>query len=596
MTEKTQTKKTRVSKYAEHKKSCLPLLIKGHTVKEIQEFLKLPNSRIIYNWIESEGWNEFITESVDAEFTASQRLVFLIGKEKKTNAEINEMETISRVLLNLAKTKAVGEGKSIHGNPKSPARSNNKKKKKKNDVSHLSQADFDRVAKKILYWHQKKWRKAGKDERTKYDRLILKSRQIGATYYFAFEAFESAVCDGENQIFLSATREQAEIFKAYMYAIAKEYFDVELSGNPITLDRGDNTSAMCYFLSSNSTGAQSRSGNVYFDEMFWVRDWDKMFDLGAAMATQGYKITGFSTPSALSHPAIKNWNGKRYNQERPKSEQVKISLKRADLKQGTKGGDGIWRNLVTVEDAVEHGFDRIDIELIKRRNPPSVYKNLYQCHFVNDSNSVFKLPEILACAVDPIIWKGYKPEDDHPWGRKPCTAGLDPAGVGDNACAVVMSKPDGLKDKFRLFESTMLDGLTASEQGEFINDQNDKYNLQYCGVNTNGLGYFVPDFIDQGIDVERLDYTPQLKQKFITKTKEVFKKKRFEYPENNKTIPLAFLTIVQTLTEKTRQITYVSNRSDEVGHGDEAWSIMGAFQCEDIDIGHAEISSLSISH
>ena len=36
-------------------------------------------------------------------------------------------------------------------------------------------------------------------------RNILKSRQIGATYYFAGEAFEQAVLTGDPQIFLSAS-------------------------------------------------------------------------------------------------------------------------------------------------------------------------------------------------------------------------------------------------------------------------------------------------------------------------------------------------------------------------------------------------------
>lgn len=591
-------KKTRKSKYDDLKKAALPLLLKGHKVAEIQEFLNLPNPRIIYNWIKAEKWDDLMAESFDAEFTASQRLVLLINKDKKTNAEINEMEKISLVLINLAKAKAVSSGQSIHGNPKQGGskggKSSGKGKKKKNDIEHLTQADFDRVAAQLLYPHQLKWREAGKDPRTRNDRLILKSRQIGATFFFAFEAFESACIEGQNQIFLSATREQAEIFKAYMYAIASEYFDVELTGNPTKLSNN----AMCYYLSSNSAGAQSRAGNVYFDEMFWCRDWEKMFDLGAAMATQGYKITGFSTPSALSHPAIKNWNGKRYNQERPKSEQVKINLNRSDLKKGTLGGDGVWRNLVSMQDAIDQGFDRVDVEVIKRRNPPSVYKNLYECHFVNDKNSVFNLNDILACAVDVESWRkscGFKVEADKPYGNKPCAAGLDPAGDGDNASATLMSLPQSLKDKFRMFESTMLDGLGAPEQGEHINEWNEKYNIEYCGVNTNGIGYFVPDFIDPEIEVERLEYQPRQKAEMITKAKTIFAKKRFEYPDTNKALPLAFLTIVQTTTPGTRQITYKSTRSDEVGHGDEAWSAMHCFMGERLDIGYEQTSSLSIS-
>ena len=69
-------------------------------------------------------------------------------------------------------------------------------------------------------------------------RNILKSRQIGATYYFSFEALEDAIFSGDNQIFLSASKRQAEIFKNYIVKMAREYFGVELTGNPIILSNG----------------------------------------------------------------------------------------------------------------------------------------------------------------------------------------------------------------------------------------------------------------------------------------------------------------------------------------------------------------------
>ncbi|ENU7707242.1 terminase family protein, partial [Salmonella enterica subsp. enterica serovar Newport] len=55
-------------------------------------------------------------------------------------------------------------------------------------------------------------------------RNILKSRQIGATWYFAFEAFENAVMTGDPQIFLSASKAQAEVFRSYIVNIAEQYF------------------------------------------------------------------------------------------------------------------------------------------------------------------------------------------------------------------------------------------------------------------------------------------------------------------------------------------------------------------------------------
>lgn len=103
-------------------------------------------------------------------------------------------------------------------------------------------------------------------------RNILKSRQIGATYYFSGEAFEDAVINGDDQIFLSASRAQAEVFRTYIIRIAKEFFDLELSGNPIVLSNG----ATLRFLSTNGKTAQSYSGHLYTDEYFWISRFEEV--------------------------------------------------------------------------------------------------------------------------------------------------------------------------------------------------------------------------------------------------------------------------------------------------------------------------------
>jgi hypothetical protein len=61
----------------------------------------------------------------------------------------------------------------------------------------------------VRWWEEK-------DRRT---RMILKSRQIGATYFFAFEALMDAIETGRNQIFLSASKAQAHQFRSYIVAL-----------------------------------------------------------------------------------------------------------------------------------------------------------------------------------------------------------------------------------------------------------------------------------------------------------------------------------------------------------------------------------------
>ena len=66
--------------------------------------------------------------------------------------------------------------------------------------------------------YQLNWHRAGLAHRI---RNILKSRQIGATFYFAREALIDALTTGRNQIFLSASKAQAHVFKNYIIDFAR---------------------------------------------------------------------------------------------------------------------------------------------------------------------------------------------------------------------------------------------------------------------------------------------------------------------------------------------------------------------------------------
>jgi uncharacterized protein YjcR len=78
-----------------------------------------------------------------------------------------------------------------------------------------------------MFEYQKHWWRAGVENRI---RNLLKSRQIGATYYFAREALIDALTTGRNQIFLSASKAQAHVFKQYIIEFAREV-DVDLKGD-----------------------------------------------------------------------------------------------------------------------------------------------------------------------------------------------------------------------------------------------------------------------------------------------------------------------------------------------------------------------------
>ncbi len=156
--------------------------------------------------------------------------------------------------------------------------------------------------------HQRKWY----ENRHHRNRMILKSRQISATWYFTREALLDALRDDvkypyqRNQIFLSASHRQAHQFKGFTQKVAEEV-DVELKGgDKIVLCN----SAEPHFLGTSAATAQSYTGNLKFDEFFWVSNFTKLRKVAGAMATlKGLTLTRtcFSTPLGETHEAYSFW-------------------------------------------------------------------------------------------------------------------------------------------------------------------------------------------------------------------------------------------------------------------------------------------------
>src|SRR5690606_6469232 len=101
---------------------------------------------------------------------------------------------------------------------------------KKNHFTEEQADELKRIFLDGCFDYQLRWWKE-KDQRT---RMILKSRQIGATYFFAFEALMDAIETGRNQIFLSASKAQAHQFRSYIVSFAK-LVGVSLAGDPMVI-------------------------------------------------------------------------------------------------------------------------------------------------------------------------------------------------------------------------------------------------------------------------------------------------------------------------------------------------------------------------
>ncbi|WP_445496428.1 terminase large subunit domain-containing protein [Photorhabdus sp. SF281] len=563
------------------------LYLRRYTPAEIAHELNLPNRRIIYYWAEKWHWADMLNHERVIE-AINRRIAVLSERSNKTTLELDELDRLIAHHIKLmaqenkhkekladikAQEKSGGDDiPSSEGEPKK------KKRYRKNDISTLTKEDFQQFVDETLFGYQKHLR----NSLAKQIRNILKSRQIGATWYFAFEAFENAVLTGDPQIFLSASKPQAEVFRSYIVNIAEHFFGVTLTGNPIRLSNG----AELRFLSTNKNTAQSYSGHLYCDEYFWVPDFKRLNEVASAMATHDkWRTTYFSTPSAKTHPAYPFWIGDEWRGNDPKRKPVEFPSFDELRDGGRDCPDGQWRYVITLEDAIKGGFNLASIEKLRNRYNPDTFNMLYLCVFVDSGASVFKYHQLEKCGADIHLWEDHDPNAPRPFGDREVWGGFDPARSGDTSTFVIIAPPMMVPEVFRVLATFYWQGMNWKHQAKLIEDLFKRYKFTHIGIDTTGIGHgvyeMVQDFAPR--QAHAIHYNPQSKNQLVMKMIDVVSEERIEWDVEQKEILASFLAIRHTTTKKGGSMTFVADRSRETGHADVFWAIAHALMNEPLN-------------
>lgn len=566
----------------EIKNAARGMYLRRYSATEISEALNVPR-RTVYFWISQGQWDDLLAHEAP-EQAAQRRLTILLERDNKTPGELKEVDALVSTLERLQKLRAAARtvGREVAETEPAPAvggeqgreRKPRKGKQVKNDVSRLTKADFEARLHKRYFDYQQQWAAQKLIYR---NRAYLKSRQIGATWYFAQEALEDAVLTGDNQIFLSATRAQSEVFRSYITAIAAEHFDINLTGNPIVLNTAHGPATL-YFLSNNSKSAQSYHGHVYIDEFFWITKFRELFKVATGMAAhKKWRRTIFSTPSALTHEAFGLWSGEDFQQRFAKRKPWPDD---AALRAGTACPDSWFRQIVTLDDAMAGGCDLFDLAQLKLEYSTDDFEQLFRCRFVDDAQSVFSLALLERCMVDTGEWTDIDRNAARPVGNRNVWGGYDPARTGDNASASTLLPPDVSGGVIRLLEKERWQNKSYLWQGERIREQSRRYNYGHYGVDTTGPGIGVYEMVKQFIPMTvPIVYSPQVKAQMVLKALEVMEQGRFQFDAGDIDLAHAFMTIRRTTTN-SGQMTYAAGRTEKTGHADEAWSVMHALAAE----------------
>nr|DAE00535.1 MAG TPA: terminase ATPase subunit [Peduovirinae sp. ctjOQ18] len=576
-----------MAKYSEELKGVArALYLRRATPKEIAADLNLPNARIIYYWAEKYQWADLLSHE-STEEAIERRYQLLAGRNEKTDLELKEMDmliahaTKLRAQSNKHKEKLAesqGKRRDQCGGDEDDDQPRKKRQYRKNDISGLTQEDFDAFAEENLFGYQKHLRLNIAQQ----IRNILKSRQIGATWYFAYEAFENAVMTGDPQIFLSASRPQAEVFRSYIVNIAQQYFGITLTGNPIRLSNG----AELRFLSTNKNTAQSYSGHLYCDEYFWVPNFAKLNEVASAMATHDkWRTTYFSTPSAKTHQAYPFWTGEEWKQGSKKRAHVPFPTFDELRDGGRSCPDGQWRYVITLEDAINGGFNLASIDRLRNRYNETTFSMLYMCVFVDSKDSVFRFSDLEACAVETDTWQDHNPDAARPFGDRPVWGGFDPARSGDLSCFVIVAPPILAPEKYRVLRVFSWKGMNFRWQAKQIEKLFQQYNFTYIGVDVTGIGQGVFENIQHfALRVAKpIRYDRNTKDQLVLKACDVVESSRIEWDKDQKEIPASFMAIRRTSTQSGNAMTFVADRTQETGHAEAFWAITHALHNEPLN-------------
>ena len=538
----------------DHRRHAKHLYWQGYRVCEIAELIG-EKEKTLHSWKARDEWDR-ATPLERIQAATEARLVQLILKDPKSGADYKEIDLLHRQLERQARIDRFQKGGTeAELNPELDKRNAGPKRKpKRNDITEEQTEKLVEAFLEGCFDYQLDWHRAG-NERT---RVILKSRQIGATFYFAREALIDALITGRNQIFLSASKAQAHIFKAYIQAFARDVVGVDLSGDPIILPNG----AELHFLGTNARTAQGYHGNFYFDEFFWTYKFQELNKVASGMAMQKrYRRTYFSTPSSMAHEAYPFWTGERFNKGKPSAEHINLDVSHAELQQGRLCEDSIWRQIVTILDAADRGCDLFDIDELRREYDAAAFQNLLMCQFVDDGASIFPLSMLQSGMVDSWVdWDDFKPLEMRPFGSRQVWLGYDPAESGDSAGLVVVAPPAVPGGKFRILERHQFKGMDFDSQARTIQ----KVTQFFPGLTT-------------------FSYSPEVKTRLVMKAWHVISQGRLEFDAGWTDMAQSLMAIRKTVTPGGRQFTYTAGRNDNTGHADLAWALFHALHNEPLE-------------
>ena len=410
--------------------------------------------------------------------------------------------------------------------------------------------------------------------------VVLKGRQTGFTWALAIgRALRRAVNLGHDQVYISSSKRQAFKARDDIKRLIKELYGIDVPGvEQITLPNG----ATIDFLGANFRTAQGFTGDVTVDEYAWMLDFDDLTEVVKACATlKQYNIVMSSTPSHESHPSYKFWMGITDGRKG-------VEFTHDEARAGKLCADGIYRKIITVEDAVAQGNNLIDVNRLKLRHPDT-YQMLFMGIWMQHGESAFKARQILNCMVDTFedwhdVWidQGL----DRPYGDKEVVIGYDPAKELDISACVVIALPTADHPYHRVIEKFNWFGEDYDDQADKLIALTSRYNVKHIGIDANGVGSVVAARIEKRlvakmIPIRKIEASAGHKNFLVMQMRNFFRDRLLRFDRDWTDVFESYLAIRPRAGR--HQILYETIRTSQTAHADFSWAIMYALGYINLD-------------
>ncbi|MBE3028840.1 transposase [Campylobacter sp. RM9344] len=407
-----------------------------------------------------------------------------------------------------------------------------KKVKNKKKPAVLMNADYESL-KQIalneggLYGYQKDF-----INDTSQFRIVLKSRQIGFSYASSLDALLGAVA-GRNQLFLSASEEQARILMNYLDGWAAK-FNIAFVKNS-EYEKSLENGAVIRVMAHNFRTVQGFTGDIWMDEFAWYpnqkRIWHAFVPSIGAVAG---RLTILSTPfeeHSLFHELF--------------SDELKYYM--------------FSRHRVDIYRAIEDGLN-FDLETMRDLFDADTWASAYECQFIDDENALLSVELIKSCVGDYCVTLPSK--------NVPQYAGFDVGRTKDRSAHIAVFDENGIK-KLSVLDVIAKASFEAQENLliDFL-----RFNpLAMQKIDKTGIGMSVAEKVKRRFPsrAQGVYFTASSKEAMALNLKKHFEDKSIIIPNDPSLI--ADLHAVKRKAG-AKSFTYDSDRNEH-GHADRFWAL-----------------------